>query len=264
LLAEVESFSVRQAFTWCTILTAISCALAAVRVRLLPAAKEYGLFVWLFVSWSCISASTVGVPLTSALYKYIFLISIPLSWVLYFWGARHLYQKIFSKYPGIAFAGRSALWLSAAIVIVGVVLSTALAPGVVTSKDLFAALILLDRCVLFGIAFFLVLLVSIMIRYPISIAKNIAVHAFFFASILFSQALLQAVDQWTGYRFTPYCNTIAAGFDAVLVSAWAVFLTNAGDAVIIRVRQHIRPETEVHLLGQLDALNGILLRAARK
>jgi hypothetical protein len=90
------------------------------------------------------------------------------------------------------------------------------------------------------------------------------VHAFFFSSILFSQALVQAVDQLTGYKFTPYCNTVASGFDAILVSAWAISLTSLGDTAIIRVRQHIRPETEVHLLGQLDALNGILLRAARK
>lgn len=264
MLAELESISVRQAFIWCTVFTAVLCALAAVRVRLLPAAKEYGLFVWLFVSWSCISAATVGVPLASALYKYIFLVSVPLSWVLYFCTARHLYQKIFTNYPGIAFAGRSALWVSAAIVVVGVVVSTAFSPGVMTERHVFAALLLLDRFVLFGIALFLVLLVSIMIRYPISIPKNIAVHAFFFSSILFSQMLVQIADQWTEYRFTPYFNTLVAGFDAILIGTWAISLTNAGDAAIIRVRQHIRREAEIHLLGQLDALNGILLRAARK
>jgi hypothetical protein len=114
------------------------------------------------------------------------------------------------------------------------------------------------------LAFFLVLLVLVMIRYPISIPQNIAVHSFFFSSILFSQSVFQVADQWTFYHYSAYCNTLAAAFDAVLVTAWALLLTSAGDHAIIRIRQRIKPETELHLLGQLDTLNGILLRAARK
>jgi hypothetical protein len=204
------------------------------------------------------------VPLTSKWYFLCFLVLVPLSWVLYFATARQLYQKVFSKYPGIAFAGRSSLWIAAGAVFVGVSLSMALSPGGLRKSAPFKAVLLLDRSALFGISFFLILLVSVMIRYPISIPKNVAVHSFFFAAILFSQTILQVADQWTLYQFTAGWNTLAAGFDAILVSAWAVSLTNAGDTAIIRVRQHFRPETEVHLLGQLDALNGILLRAARK
>jgi hypothetical protein len=231
---------------------------------MLPASREYRLFFWLMVAWFGISAFTLFVPLTSKWYFLCFLVLVPLSWVLYFATARHLYQEVFSKYPGIAFAGRSSLWIAAIAVIVGVTLSSAFSPNGLAKSAAFKAMLLLDRCALFGIAFFLILLVSVMIRYPISTPKNVAVHTFFFGAGLLSQTLIQVADQWTKYQFTAYCNTLAAGFDAVLVSAWAVSLTNAGDAAIIRIRQHIRPEAEVHLLGQLDALNGILLRAARK
>jgi hypothetical protein len=231
---------------------------------MLPAAREYRLFFWLMVAWFGISAFTLVVPLTSKWYFLCFLILVPLSWILYFASSRHLYQEVFSKYPGIAFAGRSCLWIAATAVVVGVALSSTLSQGGLKKSALFKAVILLDRCALFGIAFFLILLVSVMSRYPISIPKNIAVHSFFFGAILLSQTIVQIADQWTLYSFTAYCNTLAAGLDAILVSAWAVSLSSAGDTAIIRVRQHIRPETEVHLLGQLAALNGILLRAARK
>jgi hypothetical protein len=149
-------------------------------------------------------------------------------------------------------------------VVVGVAISVGLSPGGLTKSLAFSTMLFLDRCVLFGIAFFLVLLVSVMIRYPISIAKNIAVHCISFSSILLSQTVFQVADQWTLYHYVPFWNTLTAGFDAVLIGAWAVFLTDAGDTAIIRIRQNIRPDTEIHLLGQLDALNGILLRAARK
>ena len=254
----------RQALIWCTVLSGIAFALAAVRVRLLPAAREYGLFFWLLISWCAISAFTVGMPLSSRYYFLTFMVVVPLSWVLYFCTARHLYQTVFKKYPGIAFAGRSSMWIAVALMAIGVASSIALSPGRLVKRILFATVLLVDRCVLFGIAFFLVLLVSVMIRYPISIPKNIAFHSIFLSSILFLQTLCQVGDQWTFNHYTLYWDTVAAGFDAVLVVAWAISLTNAGDTAIIRIRQNIRPETERHLLGQLDALNGILLRAARK
>jgi hypothetical protein len=255
---------VRQAFELCTVLSAVSCAFTAVRIRLLPAAREYRLFFWLMVAWFGICAFTLFVPLASKWYFLCFVVLVPLSWVLYFATARHLYQNVFTKYPGIAFAGRSSLWIAAAAVVVGVTLSIVLSPGGLRKNALYRAVLLIDRCALFGIAFLLILLVSVMIRYPISIPKNVAVHTFFFGAILLSQTIIQVADQWTLYHFTAYCNTIAAGFDAILVTSWAIFLTKAGDTAVIRIRQHLQRETEVHLLGQLDALNGILLRAARK
>jgi hypothetical protein len=264
LLAGFESFNVQQAFVWCTAFSAIACAAAAVRVRLLPASREYRLFFWLLVSWFGICVFTLQVPLASYLYFYIFLVIVPLSWILYFCTARHLYQRVFSKYPGIAFAGRSSMWMAVIGVTITVALNARLSPVSLGKNRLYATVITLDRWVLFGIAFFLVLLVSVMVRYPISLPRNIAVHSFFFASILFFQTVFQVADQWTRYHYSTFCNTLAAAFDALLVTAWALMLTNAGDNAIIRIRRRIRPETEIQLLGQLDTLNGILLRAARK
>lgn len=156
------------------------------------------------------------------------------------------------------------MWIAAALVGIAVGVSVEFSPGAMSRSLTFSTMTLLDRCVLFGLAFFLVLLVLVMIRYPISIAKNIAVHCFFFSSILFAQTIFQVADQWALYHYSALCNTLTAGFDAILVTAWALLLTNAGDVAIIRIRDRIKPETELQLLGQLAALNGILLRAARK
>jgi hypothetical protein len=264
LLAGFESFNVQQAFVWCTVFSAIACSLAAIRVWMLPASRNYRLFFWVLIAWLGICLVTLRVPLASPLYFFMFLLLAPLTWILYFSTVRQLYQKVFTKYPGIAFAGRSSLWITAACVVAAVAVSLRFAPGGLSKNWIFATVILLDRVVLFGFAFFLALLTAVMIRYPISIPQNIAVHSFFFSSILLSQSIFQIADQWTLYRHSTYWNTGAAGFDSILITAWALTLTNAGDTAIIRIRPRISPENELQLLGQLDTINGILLRAARK
>ncbi len=231
---------------------------------MLPAAKDYSVFIWLLVCWLGICLFTLGVPLSSSLYFFIYLLAAPLTWLLYLLAARYLYLRVFDRYPGIAFAGRSSLWIAASAVPISAIVSIFLSPGRLTKGLTFSVITLLDRGVLFGIAFFLLLLVSVMVRYPISISQNIAIHSLVLAAVLLSQSLLQIADQWAAYRYTAYTNILAAAFDTVLACAWAFLLTNAGDSAVIRIRQNIKPEAEVHLLGQLDALNGILLRAARK
>jgi hypothetical protein len=264
LLAGSESIHVRQAFVFFTALTAISCAIAALRIRTAPSASEYKWLFWLLNAWAITSVSTLVIPLSSRLYFLVFLLIVPISWVLYFLVARDLYQRVFRDYRGIAFAGRTCLWAAAVLTPAGVTLSLVFSPGGLTESISFATIVLLDRCVLFCIALFLVLLVSVMIRYPIPVGKNLAVHSIFLSSILFSQVVVQIVDQWTLYQHTAYMNSIAAAFDALLTGAWALFLSRSGDSVMIRFRGTLESATEHHLLGQLDALNGILLRAARK
>jgi hypothetical protein len=267
LLTGFESFDVRQAYIWCTAFSAVAFALTAARVRFLPAASDYGLFSWMLSAWCCIAVFSIAVPLTSHFYFIIFLLLVPASWLLYLLTARKLYQRVFSGYPGIAFAGRSSLWIVSIAVPLVVAVSIYFSPGIVPATfwaAVLAIVLLLDRFALFAIAFFLLLLVSVITRYPISIPKNVAIHSFFFGFVLFSQTVAQVADQWTSYRYTSYFNVLVAGCDAIIVTAWALLLTNAGDNSFIRVRPNIKPESELHLLGQLDSLNGILLRAVRK
>ncbi len=253
----------QQAYVWCTAIAALVFLIGAVRIRMLPMGSEYGTLVWLLAAFCVVGVFAVGMPPSSTFYFRVFFVIIPLTWILYFAAARDLYQKIFKEYPGIAFAGRSSLWTAAVLMIVSVGLTLVYSHGALRNNFLNAVL-LAGRCVLFSIAFFLILLVSVMIRYPIAIPRNVAVHSIFFSALLFSESLLQVADQWTSYHSTLYFNAATSALDAVIVTGWILTLSDVGDTAIVRIRQHIRPETEMELLGQLDALNGILLRAARK
>jgi hypothetical protein len=264
LLTAFIVINVGQAFYLCTILSALSCVAAATRLVFLASARQYRPFLGLLATWFTVCVLTIFVPLSSRLYFQVYVLIIPISWFLYLFVARDLYQKIFDNYRGIAFAGRWCLYISGVFLVAGGVASVWFSPARLSSSFMFAAITVIDRSILFGLAFFLVMLVIVIVRYPISFQKNLIVHTLVFSAILLCQALLQAADQWTGYHRSTLWNALAAGLDTILVSAWATLISRAGETVNVRIRQHLKPELELHLLGQLDALNGILLRAARK
>jgi hypothetical protein len=264
LLTDFHGISVQQAFQLCTILSAFSFALAASKLLYLSSVRQYRPFVGLLIIWFSFCVVSLTVPVSSKIYLRIYLFAAPVSWLLYLFVCRDLYQGIFSKFRGIAFAGRWCLYLSGALLLFVGIGSVLISPGRSNDYEWFKAVYFVDRSVLFGLAFFLVLLVSVIVRYPISIQKNLVVHTLVFSGILFAQSVCQVADQGTGYLYSVFWNTLAAGTDTVLVTAWAILINKAGESLNIRIRHNIKPETEIHLLHQLDSLNGILLRAARK
>jgi hypothetical protein len=264
LLTLIHGINVRQAFFLCTLFSAISFAAAAVRLAFLSSARQYRPFIGILVLWSAIAVVAISVNVRSKLYFQIFWYATPVSWLLYLFVARDLYQRIFDKFRGIAFAGRTCLYLSAAFLLASQIASVMFSQGRINPSFGFAAIAFVDRCVLFGVSFFLLLLVGVIVRYPISIQKNLVVNCLAFSAVLFVQSMFQVADQWTLYAHSSLWNTMAAAFETVCVSAWALLLSKAGDTTIVRIRQHLKPELEAHLMGQLNAFNGVLLRATRK
>jgi hypothetical protein len=264
LSSLISELSVQQAFKLCTILSALALVAAATRLLSVAAWRQYRPFLCLLLLWFAICVVALTIPVSSRVYFRFYSIAAPLSWFVYLLVARDLYQNIFQKFRGIAFAGRWCLYISASLLLAVAFASFFLSGSVSKPGPQFEAVAFVDRSVLFGLAFFLVLLVSVIVRYPISIQRNLVVHTLVFSGILFFQSIVQVADQWSAYRYTAFCNTLTAGLDAVLITAWAILLTKAGETIRIRIRHNIKPEMELQLLGQLDTLNGILLRAARK
>jgi len=255
---------VEQAFKLCTILSALAFLLAATRLLFLASASQYRPFLGLLAIWITFCVVSITVPVSSRLYLRIYILAAPVSWLFYLFVVRDIYQQIFVKYRGIAFAGRWALYTSGILLLAGGVASVWLSPARLKAGRLWEGITLVDRSVLFGLAFFLVLLVSVIVRYPISIQRNLVVHTLVFSGVLFCQSICQAADQWTAYHLSMFWNTLAAALDTVLVAAWAILVNPSGENRTVRIRPNIKPDIEIHLLHQLDSLNGILLRAARK
>jgi hypothetical protein len=139
-----------------------------------------------------------------------------------------------------------------------------LSRGLISPGWLSTTVTMIDRSLLFGLALFFVLLVTIMTRYPISIPRNLIVHCVAFSGLLLIQALISLIDQWSAHHYTAALNNFSSLISAVVLFSWSWFLDRGGEITIVRVRQRLDPELEFRLLGQLQSINGILLRAGRK
>jgi hypothetical protein len=257
-------FGGQQAFILFTVLLIVFCCAAILRLVFLPSHREYRPFLGVLIFWVFLNFLTLTVDISSRLYFRAYIITTPILWILYLLVARNLYQKIFSRYPGIATAGRWVLYMAGTAVAAVAVYSLFFSHGPLWQGRTLITLGFLDRCLLCGFAFFLLLLVSVISRYPITIQRNIAIHCLVFSSILFFQAVLLVADQWTAFRNTMALNTLSAALSSAFVFAWAWRLNQEGDISTVRIRHGLDPALEGRLLGQLDTLNGILLRAARK
>jgi len=263
VLAFLKSISGQQAFNFFTLLSATSFLVAAVRIRRLPKSREYRPLFWLMIAWVGLYLFVVNVWVESPLYEKFYPIVVPVTWILYVFVARDLYKKVFARYPGIVVAGRWCVYTS--VICSVIVLFSTIPPASASfEQGPLSWSISFDRNVVFGISLALLLLIAVMSWYPLTMEKNIAVHSFYFGAILLIQAAAQLADQSTGYRNELFWNTLAAGLTAASVIYWIFSLTQSGDTAIVCIRRNINPALEVRLLGQLDALNGILLRAARK
>jgi hypothetical protein len=263
VLTFLKSISERQAFEFWTILAALCFLVAAIRVLRLPKAKDYRPLIWLLIAWAAIYFVVVGVNVQSPLYRKIYMLIVPVTWVLYVFVARNLYKQVFNSYPGIAFAGRWCVYAAAIFSAIGMIVSFSPPPGSIDVTALYWTFSM-DRNVVFGISVALLLLILVMSWYPLSVQKNITVHSFYLGAILLIQAAAQLADQSTGYRNQLLWNTLAAGLTAFSVLYWIWSLSPHGDHTIVKIRRNLDPALELQLLSQLDSLNGILLRAARK
>jgi hypothetical protein len=264
LASTLSFFDVSQAFIFCTSLLILSIAAVSGRFLLLSARRTHWYFLGIFILWAAANLLPLFESSSSKSYFWFYIGTTPVLWALYLAAAFFLYRSVFADYPGIASMGKWAVLAAAVAIIAAGSASLVFSRGLFSPGQLYTLVTTIDRSLLVGLSLFLVILVSIMSCYPIAIGRNLAVHCVLFSAILLVQALQSVGDQWTSHRFTDITNAVSSLFSAVLFLLWTRILNPEGDLTIVRVRQRIDPDVEYRLLGQLNSINGILLRAGRK
>jgi hypothetical protein len=242
----------------------LSFALIGGRFALLSARRTYWYFLGIFVLWAAANLLPLFETSSSKSYFWFYICSTPFLWILYLTAAFFLYRSVFTDYPGIASLGKWAVSAATIAILAAGVASLLFSRRLFSPGQLYTVVTMIDRSLLAGLSLFFILLVSILSRYPISVGRNLAANCILFSAILLVQALQSVGDQLTAHRFTDVTNAIASLVTAVLCLLWARMLSPEGDRTIVRVRQRIDPALEYRLLGQLNSINGILLRAGRK
>jgi hypothetical protein len=263
LPAGISILDGRQAFVFCTIVLIVMCAGTCVRLAKLPSFRQYGPFMGVLNVWMLLNILTLTINTGSRSYFWIYVSATPVLWLLYLLAARNLYLKTFSGYPGISMVGKWTLYAGGIAAIVAAVVSL-LFPGTpITASRTLTVVTTVDQCLLCGISLFLLLLLGVMARYPVAIQTNIGVHCVALNAILFTQSFFLIVDQFTAFRYAARVNILAGAASALCCLFWALMLSPNGDKVKRPVRK-LPATVETRLLGQLESLNGMLLRTVRK
>lgn len=200
----------------------------------------------------------------STLYFWVYVVLAPLENVFDIIVVRELLTLMFQKYPGIRTVARWAMYLALGLsVCVSLVLTKYLWNAGASGRvkwGLFYLEITQRAIVLALVAVILAILFALS-RYPLHLGRNTYVSCAFFSILFLSEAAELFIDATARGLFNQFVDRTQSVFVALCLASWALLLR---PEKVPAARVAFSTPQEEHLLHQLDALNQMMTRAARR
>ncbi len=248
-------------------LWAAGLVLAALLAVKLVLTRLFRVYKWFFL-FLCfqITCSLVLLPISSnrSAYGLVFLITEPVVWFLYILVVLELYSLALRNHPGIASLSRWAMLLAVGVSVGVSALTLSADLGRPTGR--YKTLVyysVVERGLVFSLVLFLLLITVFLVWYPVSIRRNVVVHASLCSIYFLSSAVALFIRNMAGYQITTVISNVMLLVDLVCFSLWIGVLNRRGEERLMVVRSRWRPEDEERLVSQLDALNQVLVRGPR-
>ena len=197
-------------------------------------------------------------------YFWSYVILESLKWIFSIFAIRELFALTFHRYPGIRTVGRwatyGAVFLALAIALLATRLFWGRGPGG-RSADLFYFEVS-QRSVVFTLAFVIASILLFLSKYPLRLSRNTLVSSVFFSVLFLSEASQLLIDSLSPGLFNSYADWAEVIFVIVCLLTWAALLRPEPAGAPERIK--FSTPREDHLLQQLDALNQMMTRAARR
>jgi hypothetical protein len=100
-------------------------------------------------------------------------------------------------------------------------------------------------------------------RYPIKLPRNSAAHSILYSVWFLGDAAILLASSFLPSSYLRVLTNGSAIFESACYIGWTLLLSKEGEYQVTRVRRDMLPETEKALIGELDAMNAMLLRAGR-
>jgi hypothetical protein len=238
-------------------------ALLAVRLYWLGLNKSYPYFFAYLIFQTFRSLALVAFPVKSYTFAYIFVYTQPVLWVFYVLVVLELYDKVLDDWVGIRSLGRWALYGSLVIAVSVSFLTLIPFWGKEDSKLLFWVTTV-ERGVLTSVILFLFLILLFLSRYPLQLNRNIIVHCVVYTIFFLGLSMTLLVRNVRGWEMMRTLNQVVEVISLACYAVWIVFLTQRGEERKVALHQRSNPADERRLKEQLNSMNEMLLRAARK
>jgi len=247
------------------LLQTASAAVAVTRLSWLNLAKRFPALVAYLGFLACINVVFGLLNPSSKLYFWSYVFLEILKWIFSVFAIRELFALTFDSYPGIRTGGRWAMYVGLTLALGISLLVTRLfwSGGVGARSAILFYFEVSQRSVVFTLAFVVVTILLFLSRYPLHLNKNALVSSIFFSVLFLSEAFRLLLDTLEPRLFNDYIDWPAGIFIAVCLLGWAAML-RPEPATVAAARVTFSGPQEEHLLQQLNALNQMMTRAARR
>ncbi|MGD1070755.1 MAG: hypothetical protein ABSB15_11495 [Bryobacteraceae bacterium] len=245
-------------------LQAAAASIVAARLLVLGLAKRQPALLTFLLSTALIFFSLASLPPASAVYFWIYIVSLAVSWAVSLYVVREMFALALDGYPGIRTAGRWAMYGATGIsVAASLAVTTAFWNGGARGRSrLLFYLEVVDRSVVFTLAAIVVAILLFLSRYPLHLHRNTYVSTAFFSAVFLSEAVEMMVDSLSPRLFSGWVDRTQILFAAACFVGWAAMLRpEASDAP---ARVSFENPADRELLQQLESFNTLLARVGRK
>jgi hypothetical protein len=177
---------------------------------------------------------------------------------------RELLTLMFDNYPGIRTVGRWAMYAGIAISAGASLALTKFFWNTGASGRHKWGLFYLEvtqRSIVFSLVVVIVAILFVLSKYPLHLGRNTYVSCIAFSALFLSEAARLLLDSTTRVLHIDFVDQAESVFIALCLGSWAFMLRPAAAPV---ARVAFSTPQEDHLLQQLDSLNQLMSRAAKR
>ena len=200
----------------------------------------------------------------SNLYAWVWVCTEPVQRILCVLAVVELYRLILEQYRGLYSLGRWVLYLSSGVAVLISIASLLphITPSMPQKSRYLGYVFAFNRGVDLSLVIIIIVMLLFLSRFPVTLSRNVLVHAGLYSVFFLSSSMYLLLGTVLGLKARTEVNLIFFGVTAACTVAWFFLLTPAGERVKAS-RFKFSPEYERRALGQLDALNQVLLRSSK-
>jgi hypothetical protein len=245
------------------VLVAVAAGLLSFRLYYSGTHRRYRAFFFFLIFFILQNAVVVILGTGSGAYQKVWVLTEPIEWFFYAWVVLELYSLVLRDYLGLSTVGR---WLLIAAVFAALIASgfSVMVPSHATRQGhLMAYYYVAERAIYFSLAVFLLTILALLTRYPITLSRNTIIHSVVFSTYFLGNTAIFLLLSTRGFAAIHIAAYATQAINLGALGTWLALLNTAGE----QRQQTLRPSwmsgSEENLLIQLNHLNAALLRVSR-
>ena len=223
--------------------------------------RRYQAFFFFLIFFTLQTSVLALLPRAGQGYLAVWLIGEPIEWFLYAWVVLELYSLVLKDYQGLYTVGR---WSLIAAVSVALLASAAgvLSPSLKSGQgELMRLYYVAERSVYFSLVVFLLTILTLLARYPITLNRNTITYSLVFSIYFLCNAAIFVLISTRGFYMVRISAYLIQAINLGALATWLLMLNTAGEEHQRRLRPAWMPGREDQLVNQLNSLNAALMRA---